>query len=394
MNNDGMAAANDDLAELPLPSSSASSAAIPCIPLDFNNKKNLFLASLIIHLIPIIKAANNNPRYNKMMMMMMMVQQEVVLLLVLAMAFHTTGYTTIHYHHSPPSRLSRTISLLTPSRLVDIRSSLSLKREAVEEEQSEEDEGGGGRLTRIFSSSTTTTSSSSSSMPRGSSSGSHSRPMGESLEVIEEVEEEEEAEKKNAYKLVLPVLALTALGGIFAFTHHLDLSTLLDQVVERIAELGPYGYLLFAVVYVIAEILAVPAIPLTASSGYLFGLVPGTAIVLSHRVIHSERESFISATFLGFAPGSFGFVYFGSAGKSLFSGGAGLPWYAYGAIGLLLALFVQTIARVATDAVKHMEVEDDHNNNNNNVTVATSTLPTDGNTSSSSSSSSSSSLFF
>ena len=27
------------------------------------------------------------------------------------------------------------------------------------------------------------------------------------------------------------------------------------------------------------------------------------------------RRSFISATFLGFAPGSFGFVYFGSAGK-------------------------------------------------------------------------------
>eukprot|EP01039_Chlorochromonas_danica_P004439 gene4439-4863_t len=235
-------------------------------------------------------------------------------------------------------------------------------------------------------------------------------------------------------------LTLTALGGIFAFTHHLDLSTLLDQVVERIAELGPYGYLLFAVVYVIAEILAVPAIPLTASSGYLFGLVPGTAIVLVSATIAAAISfligrtylrtwaqgfisespkwraidkaiakqgfkvvlllrlspllpfalsnylyavtsvdflSFISATFLGFAPGSFGFVYFGSAGKSLFSGGAGLPWYAYGAIGLLLALFVQTIARVATDAVKHMEVEDDHNNNNNNVTVATSTLPTD-----------------
>jgi len=33
-------------------------------------------------------------------------------------------------------------------------------------------------------------------------------------------------------------------------------------------------------VYVVAEVLALPAVPLTASAGYLFGVVPGTAIVL------------------------------------------------------------------------------------------------------------------
>lgn len=201
----------------------------------------------------------------------MMIMQEIVLLLVLALVFHTTGYP-FHYH---PSRLSRTEFL--PSQTAEMRSSLlllPLKREAVEEE---------GRRTRRFSSS---------SIPTGS------RPVGESLQDIEEVEEEEEAEKKNAYKVVLPALALAALGGIFAFTHHLDLSGLLDQVVDTIADLGPYGYLLFAVVYIMAEILAVPAIPLTASSGYLFGLIPGTAIVLVSATIAAAISFLIGRTYL------------------------------------------------------------------------------------------------
>lgn len=43
--------------------------------------------------------------------------------------------------------------------------------------------------------------------------------------------------------------------------------------------MGPAGYAYFSAVYITAEILALPAIPLTASAGYLFGAVPGTATV-------------------------------------------------------------------------------------------------------------------
>jgi len=54
----------------------------------------------------------------------------------------------------------------------------------------------------------------------------------------------------------------------------------LERVVELTDSMGTLGIAYFGVAYCIAEILAVPAIPLTASAGYLFGPVKGTAIVL------------------------------------------------------------------------------------------------------------------
>ena len=59
-----------------------------------------------------------------------------------------------------------------------------------------------------------------------------------------------------------------------------DPGTALDNVVELTDSMGNLGMVYFGVAYCIAEILAVPAIPLTASAGYLFGPVKGTAIVL------------------------------------------------------------------------------------------------------------------
>lgn len=59
-----------------------------------------------------------------------------------------------------------------------------------------------------------------------------------------------------------------------------DPGAALDQVVELTDSMGDLGIAYFGVAYCIAEILAIPAIPLTASAGYLFGPVKGTAIVL------------------------------------------------------------------------------------------------------------------
>jgi len=59
-----------------------------------------------------------------------------------------------------------------------------------------------------------------------------------------------------------------------------DPGTALDNVVELTDSMGNLGMVYFGVAYCIAEILAVPAIPLTASAGYLFGPLKGTAVVL------------------------------------------------------------------------------------------------------------------
>uniref|UniRef100_A0A0K6SAX4 VTT domain-containing protein n=1 Tax=Chromera velia CCMP2878 TaxID=1169474 RepID=A0A0K6SAX4_9ALVE len=54
----------------------------------------------------------------------------------------------------------------------------------------------------------------------------------------------------------------------------------LEQSVQRVQDMGTMGFAYFVLVYVIAEVLCVPALPLTASAGYLFGVTEGTLTVL------------------------------------------------------------------------------------------------------------------
>lgn len=191
--------------------------------------------------------------------------------------------------------------------------------------------------------------------------------------------------------------------------------TLLAEVPERVAELGPYGPAYFFLVYVVAECLALPATPLTLSSGYLFGqflgsiiavsagtVAAGIGFTLSRNVLRPqiqelvkdnedfkninravEREGFkiilllrlspllpfalsnyvyglssvgfiefITATALGFAPGTCAYVYFATTARDAAAGGLGGEWYQYAAgIGVTLVLlkFVSDIAKQAVD---------------------------------------------
>ena len=56
-----------------------------------------------------------------------------------------------------------------------------------------------------------------------------------------------------------------------------DPEQFLTDAVTYIEGLGPMGYLYFSAIYVVAEMFAIPAVPLTASAGYLFGVGPGAA---------------------------------------------------------------------------------------------------------------------
>lgn len=197
----------------------------------------------------------------------------------------------------------------------------------------------------------------------------------------------------------------------------------LEHVVELTESMGTLGIAYFGVAYCIAEILAVPAIPLTASAGYLFGPLKGTAIVLLSASIAAAvsfqigrtllrdyvenllkdypkfakidkaigREgfklmfllrlspifpfalsnylygassinfpAFFGGTLLGFAPGTFAYVYTGYVGKAL-TGDAGsdvYPWYVYlGGLSLFAGL-LKVIADTATRVVEEIEAED------------------------------------
>jgi uncharacterized membrane protein YdjX (TVP38/TMEM64 family) len=72
----------------------------------------------------------------------------------------------------------------------------------------------------------------------------------------------------------------------------------LDRVVERVHSMGPLGVLYFGVAYTFCEILAVPAIPLTASAGYLFGPLVGTTVVLLSASIAAGISFVIGRTLL------------------------------------------------------------------------------------------------
>ena len=53
----------------------------------------------------------------------------------------------------------------------------------------------------------------------------------------------------------------------------------MDYFITVVDKWGPLGYLAYGVVYMLLEIVAVPAIPLTMTAGVIFGVVPGTIVV-------------------------------------------------------------------------------------------------------------------
>jgi uncharacterized membrane protein YdjX (TVP38/TMEM64 family) len=196
----------------------------------------------------------------------------------------------------------------------------------------------------------------------------------------------------------------------------------LQAVIEYVQDAGPMGPLIFGAVYLLAEILAVPATPLTLSAGYLFGFQMGSAIVLLAATLAASAAFFIGKTFLrqwveqiladnaklakidqaigregfrllllvrlsplfpfalsnyvygassiefvpyffgtlfGFAPGTMGIVYAGMVGKALTTGDGTQPWYVY-AVGCLgLGLLLKLVADVAGNIVNSMEDDTD-----------------------------------
>lgn len=72
----------------------------------------------------------------------------------------------------------------------------------------------------------------------------------------------------------------------------------LSKIENSVSSMGPMGYVYFSVVYILAEILAVPAVPLTASSGYLFGIWKGSAVVLFSASIAAATSFMIGRTLL------------------------------------------------------------------------------------------------
>jgi uncharacterized membrane protein YdjX (TVP38/TMEM64 family) len=201
-----------------------------------------------------------------------------------------------------------------------------------------------------------------------------------------------------------------------------DPSVALENVVQSVEAMGSLGPLYFGAAYTAAEILAIPAIPLTASAGYLFGVGEGTAVVLFSasiaatisfvigrtllrsyvesvlddypkfakidRAIGKEGfklmlllrvspifpfalsnylygassinfSSFFWGTLLGFTPGTLAIVYAGYVGKALTTEGSeSYPWFVYVGGLALFTCLLKVLADTATRIVEEMEGEE------------------------------------
>lgn len=200
----------------------------------------------------------------------------------------------------------------------------------------------------------------------------------------------------------------------------------LQAGLEVVRGMGPMGYVYFGILYAAAEILAVPATPLTLSAGYLFGVLPGTAVVLLAATVAASvafvvgktilrtwvedrllenpqfakldkaigREgfkllllvrlsplfpfalsnylygassidfpSYFWGTLLGFAPGTLAYVYAGSVGQALTLGGDAVTQPWYVYAGGMAV--ITGLLKLATDvATGLVESLDDESNDN------------------------------
>lgn len=214
---------------------------------------------------------------------------------------------------------------------------------------------------------------------------------------------------------VVGIIAIATLGG------WLPGSEILDSFVRRVRDLGPLGWLLYALVYAACITLFVPASVLTLAAGAIYGLGLGVAIVvvgatlgaslsflLARTFVRSRIENLVAdnlrvlaldraiaregakivflvrlapafpftlssyafgltgvstigyviASVLGMIPGTFGYVYLGMAAAGAVSGG-GVVHTVLNIGGALVVVAVTIfIARIANRAIREAGVED------------------------------------
>ena len=198
-----------------------------------------------------------------------------------------------------------------------------------------------------------------------------------------------------------------------------DPTLVFEQLIDLVASMGTAGPLYFGLMYTTAEVLAIPAAPLTAAAGYLFGVEMGTLVVLvsasvaasisfviGRTLLRTTAErwmqetphfakldkaigkegfklmlllrlsplfpfalsnyvygatsidfpSFFWGTLLGFAPGTLAYVYTGVVGKALTVGGdSAQPWFVYAGGAVVLGGLLKLLVDVASNIVAHIE---------------------------------------
>jgi uncharacterized membrane protein YdjX (TVP38/TMEM64 family) len=218
------------------------------------------------------------------------------------------------------------------------------------------------------------------------------------------------------------LVAVAAIVALIVVIRLLPTDEWLRALQAYVRELGPVGWVVYALVYALCCVLFVPASLLTLGAGAIFGLVEGTIVVvagatlgavasflLARTVMRSRIEAMTAvnpkflaldraiakegakivllirlapvfpftyinyafgltgvralpytlATLFGIIPGSFAFVYLGYSGAAAATGTTGTTRTIINIAGALLALVATIfVARVAARAIRRAGVEE------------------------------------
>jgi uncharacterized membrane protein YdjX (TVP38/TMEM64 family) len=89
------------------------------------------------------------------------------------------------------------------------------------------------------------------------------------------------------------VLWVLAIVGVLVLARALDVQTYLRAALERIQDLGPWGAVLFALLYTLAAVLLLPGVILTLGAGAVFGLIEGFVLVSCSATLAATAAFFV-----------------------------------------------------------------------------------------------------
>ncbi|MSU50572.1 MAG: TVP38/TMEM64 family protein [Opitutus sp.] len=94
-------------------------------------------------------------------------------------------------------------------------------------------------------------------------------------------------------KIILAIAALALVAALFLF----DVRGLLREALAGVAALGPWGPVLFVVIYLVATVLFVPGSALTLGAGALFGVGWGSVYVSAGSVLGATAAFLVGRYF-------------------------------------------------------------------------------------------------
>lgn len=101
--------------------------------------------------------------------------------------------------------------------------------------------------------------------------------------------------RSTTIKVIVVILLVAA---VIAAIRLLPIAHWLRSFQAYVRELGPIGYIVYAIVYAVCVAVAIPASILTVGAGAIFGFVPGTIVVLFGATIGATLAFLLARTVL------------------------------------------------------------------------------------------------